>query len=383
MAIEGPLHELGLHDLFQLLDLSRKTGVLTVTSASRDREGSLTFDRGAVTAASLDGRPDALIDHLMLAGRISERELARVRDEQSRRGGSPELGALLVERGTLSWSTLERHARLSIEEVAFELMCWRGGYFTFEERSSPTAADTFAVRLSTESLLMQAAHRSDEWLRIEGTVPHLGVVPTLTAPPGDDAEPQASIDLGSDEWEVLATVDGAADVRALAARLMRSPLDVAQTVHSLVSAGLLELRGVESSGVPEADADYTAYLEESLAALRAGAIDQALTAARWAIGVAPEAAEPRLVYARALTRLGRHDEAAAELQQAVHLDALNAAVHRELGNAAARRGDHAEAVGCWERYLRMHPDAADAGRVRSALHAASQLRDILHEHADV
>ena len=382
MAIEGPLHELGLHDLFQLLDLSRKTGVLTVTSASRDREGSLTFDRGAVTAASLDGRPNAIIDHLMLAGRISERELTRVRDEQSRRGGSPELGTLLVERGTLSWSELERHARLSIEEVVFELMCWRGGYFVFEERSSPTA-DAFAVRLSTESLLMQAAHRTDEWMRIQGTVPHLGFVPTLTAPPGDDPEPQASIDLGSDEWEVLAAVDGAADVRALAARLMRSPLHVAQTVHSLVSAGLLELRGVESPEVPRVKTDYTAYVEESLDALRAGAIDHALAMARRAIGVVPEAAEARLACARALTRLGRHDEAAAELRQAMHLDALNATIHRELGNAAARRGDHAEAVGCWERYLRMHPDAADAGWVRSALRAASQLRDILHEHADV
>ena len=29
MPIEGPLRELGIHDVFQLLDLSRKTGILT------------------------------------------------------------------------------------------------------------------------------------------------------------------------------------------------------------------------------------------------------------------------------------------------------------------------------------------------------------------
>ena len=33
MAIEGPLRELGIHDVFQLLDLSRKTGMLRVTSS--------------------------------------------------------------------------------------------------------------------------------------------------------------------------------------------------------------------------------------------------------------------------------------------------------------------------------------------------------------
>ena len=41
MAIEGPLRELGIHDVFQLLDLSRKTGALRVTSDLRDDEGDV------------------------------------------------------------------------------------------------------------------------------------------------------------------------------------------------------------------------------------------------------------------------------------------------------------------------------------------------------
>ena len=43
MAIEGPLRELGIHDVFQLLDLSRKTGLLRVTSTQRDDEGQVGF----------------------------------------------------------------------------------------------------------------------------------------------------------------------------------------------------------------------------------------------------------------------------------------------------------------------------------------------------
>ena len=46
MAIEGPLRELGIHDVFQLLDLSRKTGVLSVISELRDNEGRVYFDGG-------------------------------------------------------------------------------------------------------------------------------------------------------------------------------------------------------------------------------------------------------------------------------------------------------------------------------------------------
>ena len=37
MAIEGPLRELALSDVFQLLDLSRKTGVLTIRNEIKGR----------------------------------------------------------------------------------------------------------------------------------------------------------------------------------------------------------------------------------------------------------------------------------------------------------------------------------------------------------
>ena len=56
MAIEGPLKELGIHDVFQLLDLNRKTGVLTVTSPLRQNRGNIFFDRGEIVYADI--QPD-------------------------------------------------------------------------------------------------------------------------------------------------------------------------------------------------------------------------------------------------------------------------------------------------------------------------------------
>ena len=53
MAIEGPLRELGIHDVFQLLDLSRKTGTLRITSPERNNEGSVYFDAGTIVAATM------------------------------------------------------------------------------------------------------------------------------------------------------------------------------------------------------------------------------------------------------------------------------------------------------------------------------------------
>jgi hypothetical protein len=57
MPIEGPLRELGLPDVFQLLDLSRKTGMLKVKSQLRDDEGHVYFDAGRVVQANLRSKP--------------------------------------------------------------------------------------------------------------------------------------------------------------------------------------------------------------------------------------------------------------------------------------------------------------------------------------
>ena len=60
MAIEGPLQDIGIHDVFQLLDLARKSGRLTVRSPARDNEGRVYFDKGAVVHATMRDNPHTL-----------------------------------------------------------------------------------------------------------------------------------------------------------------------------------------------------------------------------------------------------------------------------------------------------------------------------------
>src|SRR5436853_4343085 len=135
MAIQGPLRELGIHDVFQLLDLSRKTGVLRVTSQIRDNEGVVYFDSGLVVHAGIRSKPGA------------------------------------VSPVGLTTRELERQLRLQIESTVFELMSWQEGYFSFEECSSDTFPAGPRVAVATESLLMEGARRIDEWSRIAQTVP--------------------------------------------------------------------------------------------------------------------------------------------------------------------------------------------------------------------
>ena len=162
---------------FQLLDLSRKTGALRVTSAQRDNEGTVLFDRGRVISASIRSSPNPLGAVLVRAGRITERDLERARKVQQENGATKRLGEILLQIGAISARELERQVRLQIETVVFELMSWREGFFSFEERDVGNAQLEAAVHVSTESLLMEGARRIDEWSRIADKVPHLGVDP--------------------------------------------------------------------------------------------------------------------------------------------------------------------------------------------------------------
>src|SRR5918997_3570526 len=115
MAIEGPLRELALSDVFQLLDLSRKTGTLTITHESRHRPAVVRFDRGAVTGAEL-GEAHERIGHLLLrAGKVTERHIEHARRLQERTPGTP-LGTILVEQGVVAPEDMKRQHRFQIEE---------------------------------------------------------------------------------------------------------------------------------------------------------------------------------------------------------------------------------------------------------------------------
>jgi len=107
VALEGPLKELQLHDVFQLLELGRKSGVLRVRSELRQTAAVVCFDRGAVVAAGLGDDPPLLGAMLLRAAKISEDDLARARERQQH-GDARRVGDILVALGAISRRELDR-----------------------------------------------------------------------------------------------------------------------------------------------------------------------------------------------------------------------------------------------------------------------------------
>jgi len=373
VAIEGPLKELGLHDVFQLLDLSRKTGVLRVTSPLRRNQGTVYFDGGAIVGADVRTNPHPLGELLVRANRITETELAMARDLQSR-GDRRRLGEILVETGALSHRELERQVRQQIEAVVFEVISWREGYFSFTEGPLVDLHTEAEIRIPTEAVLMEGARRIDEWSRIERHVPHLGVVPTLAA---NDAA-HGALDLLPAEWEVLAQIDGQRDLRELAASLGRSEFEVAKTVFGLFTSGVITIQDPHR-GRPADDgpglAEQLAHVQALLDAdeLEAARLEAEALATAWAN-------EPTVhaLAARVALRAGRSREAETAARRALGLDPVLPEGHRLLGDALVAQGRLAEAAEWLNRWLSLDarrgaaaPDERD--RVAAAVAAAHTL----------
>ncbi len=348
MAIEGPLKELNIHDVFQLLDLGRKTGVLCVTSELRQNGGMVFFERGAVVGAEIRSNPHPLGGLLMKAGKISEADLARTRALQAS-GDTRRLGDILVENNAIGRRELERLVRQQVEEVIFELMSWSEGYFSFEDSAAPKAGSEATVRIPTEALLMEAARRIDEWSRIEKRVPHLGVVPRLS----DPGSQPPHLDLAPLEWEVLAGVDGVRDLRTLAETLGRSEFEVARTIFGLVTTMVVMLDDPRrnAAAAPAQDAAQLVARAEEQFAL--GDYESARVAAADAVAAQPDRPGAHLALGRAYLALRIPEAAEEALIESLRLEPALPAARRLLGLALAAQGRFGEAAAAWIEWERL------------------------------
>ena len=371
MAIEGPLSELSIQDVLQLLELAHKTGVLTIRSDRLNDEAIVHFSKGAIVFAVRRRSTRRLGQLLIRSGKLTQRELDRALEIQ-RADPARRLAEILLEMGSVTEEELERQLRFQMEETIYELMPWVEGYFKFEERADIGELRLLA-RVRVESLLMEGARRIDEWTRLESKVPSPEAVPALSAGSERDMTP---LELRADEWEVLAEIDGERDVRQLAADLGRSAFDVAKTIYGLVSTGVLE---VVERHTRLSEMEIKRQCDEVEALLRDEKNDEAQKLAAELETAYPERADLAILSGRTLLAQNRMRAATESFARAVGLDPLSADAHYLLGFAAVRTGEMDRATRAWETFLRLAPHGETRQLAAQALAAVRALSQILQK----
>jgi tetratricopeptide (TPR) repeat protein len=333
MGIEGPIRDLALSDLLQLLFVSRRSGTLLVTGGPGGRRVSLELIDGALSGASGDGPDTRLGRLLVLSGRITEAQLERALAIQ-RAGDARRIGEILVELGLARPAEVVRQLRFQIEEAVFDLLRWQEGHVHFADARSASPPG-LEVRLATDAALMEAARRLDEWSVVTASAVRREPLPRLSTRAG---AADTTLSLEPLEWEILAEVDGETPLLAIARRLGRGELEVARALYGLAEAGVLEVDGHaerRGDGGAATARDGLAHAEKALAEGRTDEAEQraAAIASRY-----PELAAVHALLGRIRTRRGDWPGAIEALERSIGLDPLTPVTYFHLGRARVRAG---------------------------------------------
>lgn len=365
MSLEGRIRELGLHEVCQLLGLSRKTGRLHVRAPLHGIAAEIVMVHGAVVDAAR-----WTVEH-----------------------DTPALG--IVERPRVVVPGDSR----AVEQCVLDLLAWTDGTFRFVA-CEPADVPASRVRLAIEPLLVEAAQRAEVWERVADRIPNARSTVAFV-----DVEPQQLplLRLVPQEWEILTRVDGRRDLSELAAVLGRDLLDVVQIVHRLIGSGLLTVRegeriprrhatpptqhvAVEDRDlwIPGDDADALFDPVETgtttfdgLPRMRTPLAQSILHSVSPDVRIVTESSACVVASPVAEPSSDRGETASPK-------PGKDAATCCRLGDEAARRGDLAGALALWSSALRLEASGengdhrVDADRIREAMALAARLHALLH-----
>jgi hypothetical protein len=241
MALRGNLKDFSLPDVFQLVTLSKKTGILRIRRAD-GAEGSVWFRDGDVFFAQSNWKREPLGERLVSADRITPAALSRALEIQRNEGAQGRrLGTILVEEGYISQKVLEAFVQEQIQDTIFDLFRWDEGDFDFESLEGAPDQD-IGLSVSIENIVMEGSRRLEEWARIKKKIPSTAIVFKMATAPGEGT---FEISLKPVEWALLLLVDGTRDVAELATDTGRTDFEVSRVLYGLFSAGLLEVASEE------------------------------------------------------------------------------------------------------------------------------------------
>jgi len=159
MSLEGRLEDLGLPDIFQIINLSRRSGVLTIIK--KDGMGRIVFNGGNVVYASSDSK-SRFGYTLLQKGFISRADLEKALTFQKVRSSKKPIGTILVEMGSMAKDALESELKTHIIDVVRDLLSWTTGTFQFSLGKFADEGVVMRSGISTEFLLLEGARLEDE-----------------------------------------------------------------------------------------------------------------------------------------------------------------------------------------------------------------------------
>jgi hypothetical protein len=213
MSFTGDLEHLPIVDVIQLMNTSRKSGILSVKG--KKGESQLVFKDGYIVSASHLNNSVRIGQILIDMGLISQEQLGAGLLKQQADGGSRKpLVITLIELGLVKEEDAYKGLQKLIEITLVEILTWKKGKFTLEALAHSIACEfryypekmNHEVNLNTQSLLMDALRIFDEKVR-DGLIEEDGGEEESPAGSGNDGFDDAFSELLSEDVLGLSEID--------------------------------------------------------------------------------------------------------------------------------------------------------------------------------
>jgi hypothetical protein len=234
MALKGRLRDFSLTQLLNLINLSRKTGTLSIDASGQ--QAQMCFKEGKLVFASLDNQDGHLAQVLFKAGKLSQ-EQARTILTRAGTTNEKQLGMMLIEAGHVTQDDILRSVRNHNQDIVFRVFTWSDGSFRFEPNLLPPE-DRITVSINLESIIMEGTRRVKEWEELQDELPNLDMALRFTDRP--DARLR-NINLSVEEWRVVSYINPRNSIRQIAKANNMSEFQIRRIIYGMLQAGLVEL----------------------------------------------------------------------------------------------------------------------------------------------
>ena len=234
MALKGNLRDFGITQLLNLVNLARKTGMLSIEAPTQ--EAKLSFKEGQLVYASLGSQDEHLAQVLFKAGKLTQEQtrtiLARAGKTSDKR-----LGMMLIEVGYVTQDDILMSVGKHTQDIIFQVFSWSDGDFRFEPNMLPPE-DRIAVPIKLENIIMEGTRRLKELEQLQDELPNLDMALRFTDRPGTNLR---NINLGVEEWRVVSFINPRNTIRQIAQANSMSDFQIRRIVYGMLQAGLVEL----------------------------------------------------------------------------------------------------------------------------------------------
>ncbi len=233
MALKGNLRDFSFSQLLNLINLARKSGILTLSDPG---EVTLSFREGKLIDACDSASEVTNLAYLLFQrGKLSQEHYDAIAPRAAAMNDK-QLGRLLIQAGFVNQTDILQSVRQNILDTAYSQFSRTEGAFRFDANAQP-AATRLTIPIDLENVIMEGSRRIQEWERLLEEIPDLDISLRFADQP--DARLR-NVHLTVEEWRVVAFVSPQNSLRRIARAINLSDFEIRRIVFGLLQAGIVQ-----------------------------------------------------------------------------------------------------------------------------------------------